>query len=394
MKLQKKLSLLLVASSLFFSSCASPESSLSESSSSSWRSSESPSSSLISSELSSSSSAASSPASSEADPDSGLIASYKADYLKKANEVEVTDTAVRFTDANGNKMEIRKNPSKVVNLYASFTTLWYEAGGTCAGVIGGSSSVSQYEDYIGRDITKDEGVTVVATSSAGKRWKTEPIIAMNPDFIICSTAMSGYKTISTPAQNANIPVIACDYEDFADYLKWFKVFSNLTGHAELYDSVALKALDQVISVRLETKDLEKPKVLEIFGGTTASQANTKNTVMGEMLDEVNGENIVDSWAGADTAERLDINMEAVAAANPYYILVQCHAGEDEIKKMIAETYGDNAVWNSLDAVKNNRVYYMSKLLFHNKPNHKFAEAYQTLAETIHPHVSFSWKSGK
>ena len=28
---------------------------------------------------------------------------------------------------------IRKNPQKVVNLYASFTTLWYEAGGTVVG---------------------------------------------------------------------------------------------------------------------------------------------------------------------------------------------------------------------------------------------------------------------
>ena len=51
-----------------------------------------------------------------------------------------------------------------MNLYASFTTLWYEAGGEVIGCIGGDSSVTLYEEYIGRDITQDEGMQVVATS--------------------------------------------------------------------------------------------------------------------------------------------------------------------------------------------------------------------------------------
>ena len=80
------------------------------------------------------------------------------------------------------------------------------AGGKADGVIGGSSSIKLYELYIGRDVTQDEGVTVLAESSAGKNWNTENIIAFQPDLIVCSTAMSGYKTISAPAQAAGIPV--------------------------------------------------------------------------------------------------------------------------------------------------------------------------------------------
>ncbi|MBR2281541.1 MAG: hypothetical protein IJ863_02845, partial [Spirochaetales bacterium] len=91
----------------------------------------------------------------------------KRQFLALADEVIINEDSVTFSDSSDADMvTIKKNPQKVYNLYASFTTLWYEAGGTAAGVIGGSSSVATYETYIGRDISKDEGVEILATSSS------------------------------------------------------------------------------------------------------------------------------------------------------------------------------------------------------------------------------------
>lgn len=310
-------------------------------------------------------------------------------FLAKANEVVVDDDSVTFTDASGKEsVTIKKNPKNVVNLYASFTTLWYEAGGKVAGLIGGSSSVELYKEYIGRDITADEGVTTVATSSSGKKWATETIVAMKPDLIICSTAMSGYKTIEAPAAAAGIPVIAMSYNDFSDYLKWFKVFSNLTGHPELWDEVALKALNEVVDVLLACPTENTPNVFCMFSSADTLQANTSGTVVGGMIDAMNATNIVDKWDGAATAERVDINLETVFAANPDIILVQCHAGKEGAEALVASLYGSNPVWQSLDAVKNGKVFYLEKTLFHNKPNSRFAEAYKVLAGYLYPDMKF------
>lgn len=72
------------------------------------------------------------------DDKEALKAELKATFLKLADEVVVDDDSVTFQDASGDTpVTIRKNPQKVVNLYASFTTLWYEAGGTVVGCIGG-----------------------------------------------------------------------------------------------------------------------------------------------------------------------------------------------------------------------------------------------------------------
>lgn len=313
----------------------------------------------------------------------------RVEFLKKADEVIVNDDSVTFTDASGkDSITIKKNPGSVVNLYASFTTLWYEAGGTVTGLIGGSTSVALYEEYIGRDITADEGITTVATSSSGKKWDTETIIALNPELIICSTAMSGYKTIEAPAEAAGIPVIAMSYNDFSDYLKWFKVFSNLTGHTELWDNVALKALDDVIEILLACPTENTPSVFSMFSSADTLQANTSGTVVGGMIDAMNAKNIVDDWEGASDAERLDINLETVYAANPDIILVQCHAGKEDAEALVASLYGDNPVWQSLDAVKNGKVFYLEKNLFHNKPNSRFAEAYKVLAGYLYPDTDF------
>ena len=327
------------------------------------------------------------------DDKEALKAELKATFLKLADEVVVDDDSVTFQDASGDTpVTIRKNPQKVVNLYASFTTLWYEAGGTVVGCIGGSSSQELYKEYIGRDITEDAGMTIAATSSSGKKWDTETILALQPDLIICSTAMSGYSTIQAPAEAAGIPVIAMSYNDFSDYLKWFKVFCNLTGQPELWESVALKALDEVVEVLAEIPESDHPTVFSMFSGSESLQANTSSTVVGGMVNAMQAANIVDGWDNSTGAERLDINLETVFAANPDIIIVQCHAGADAAREQVEELYGDNAVWQSLKAVQNDKVYYLEKTLFHNKPNSRFAEAYQKLAEILYPDVEFSFQA--
>ena len=307
----------------------------------------------------------------------------KASFLEKANQVKADENTVTFVDGTDNEVTINKNPQKPVSLYGSLSTLWYEAGGKLHGTIGGDSSIALYEEYIGHDITKDEGVKVLADSSSGKKWDVESIIASEPDLIICSMAMSGYATIKEPANAANIPVIAVEYNDFSDYLKWFKVFCSLNNQEELWDSVAMKSLDSVADIITSVNSESKPKVFSMLSGSKSLQANTSNTVLGSMITQLGAENIVDLWENKDKAERLEINLETVVASDPDIILVQCHADGETAQQQVKKIYGDNEVWNSLRAVKEGKVFYLQKSLFHNKPNSKFADAYKVLSDILY-----------
>ncbi len=311
-------------------------------------------------------------------------------YLESSNAVTSTDTTVTFVDASGREeITIDKNPTKVAVLYASYTTLWYETGGTADGIIGGDSASELYIEYIGRDIIEDEDTTVLATSGSGSTWSTETILAFQPDLIICSTAMSGYSTISGVAEVAGIDVVAVSYDSFSDYLKWFKVFSLINGNEENFDKIAMKTLENVVSIIDQIPaDATSPNVLSIYG-TSSTQAQTSLTTMGAMITELKGNNIPDSWENTSAASRLTINLEQLVAASPEVILIQVMNSEETAAGYIQNSFGNQALWNSLTAVQNDDVYYMQKTLFHNKPNSKFDEAYKIMAEILYPNITFT-----
>ncbi len=308
-------------------------------------------------------------------------------YLNKANEVVVTDTHVTFTDDSGRgEISVAKKPQKVAVLYGSLACLWYEAGGTVQAAIGGKSSTALYQEQIGHDITQDEGVAVVSESFSGTRWDGERILAEQPDLIICSTGMKGYETISGPANSAGIPVIGIDYDSVRDYLKWFKVFCNLNGQPELWDSVADQTAQSIIDIVSRVpKDTESPRAVILVLSSDVLKAYTGASQPGVILKELGGVNLVDE-DNSQSASSVEINMEDLYALAPDMIFLS-EFGETNLETL-NELYGNDPVWQSLDAVKEGRLYGLEKVLFHNKANRNYNKAYQFMANLLYPNSGF------
>lgn len=317
------------------------------------------------------------------DPAQGPDPAIAARYLEKAEDVTVTGTHVIFTDdSGGGELSIEKGPKNVAVLFGSLTSLWYEAGGTVQLAVGGKSAVTTYKEQIGRDITRDEGVTVVAESPSGSNWDVEAIIAARPDLIICSMGLKGYATISGPAGAAGIPVIGIDYNGVQDYLKWFKVFCNLNGKPELWDSVADATARQIIRVVSGVPQVEKaPAAVILVVSSNTLKAYTFASQPGVILSELGGVNLADPNSEG-TASSVEIDMENLYALDPDIILLSEFGGTtlDTLK----ETYKDDPVWQSLRAVKEDRLYSLEISLFHNKANGRYGESYLTMAQLLYP----------
>ena len=305
--------------------------------------------------------------------------------LQSADEVVVTENEVKFQDDSGREpLTIQKNPERVAVLYGSHACLYTEAGGK---VSAGVSSEELYLEQIGRDIMKDEGVVTVATSSSGKTWNVEAILAEQPDLIICSTAMSGYATIAGPAEAANIPVIALTYSGVTDYLKWFKVFSAINSDPELWDSVAMPVAEDITDIILKTREAsEKPEILALSPGTDALTAMPASSDMGAIIDQLGGINLAKAPDAKSTS--VDIDLEQIYALNPEMIFIRCRASEQDAKDALNNWIDGNPVWDSLDAVKNGKVYYMPMELYQYRPNSRYPESYRMLAELLYPEREF------
>lgn len=329
--------------------------------------------------------AESTPASSAADA-SDEIVSY---YMQKANEVVVNEDSVTFTDDSGREsITIMKNPEKTTVLFGSLVCLWHEAGGTASAVVGGDTDRTLFEEQIGRDVTLDEGVRVVADSSNGKNWDVEAILADEPDLIVVSVSKRGYETIADSAAAAEIPVIAVQYDSVQDYLKYFKVFCNITGHPELWDEVAEATVEKIADVISEVPDIEAPRTLTIRlnKGDLTAQGNDSQT--GSIIKELGGVNAIETDPENGMSGQVEISMENIYALDPDIIFIIQVVSEEYTRNMHEEIVKDDPVWPELRAVKEGRVYYLEKNLFNNKPNKNYKEAYTRMAEYLYPGYEF------
>ena len=106
---------------------------------------------------------------------------------------------------------------------------------------------------------------------------------------------------------------------------------------------------------------------------------SRGTILGEMLADMGCVNIADS----DTSLLENLSAEAVIRENPHHIFVVTMGNdEDKAKKTLESMINENPAWRTLDAVQSDRLYVMDKTLFNLKPNARFAQAYEILADIL------------
>ena len=72
-------------------------------------------------------------------------------------------------------------------------------------------------------------------------------------------------------------------------------------------------------------------------------------------------------------------------ADPDYIFVVEQGSDAEaIRENLNALLLDNPAWSGLTAVQEGRLYYMDQKLYNLKPNDRWGEAYENLADILYP----------
>ena len=99
-----------------------------------------------------------------------------------------------------------------------------------------------------------------------------------------------------------------------------------------------------------------------------------------MLAELGCINIADD----DNSLLDDLSMEAIIAADPDFVFVTTQGKDAEaVRQNIENTLLNNPAWSKLTAVREGRYYVLEKELYNLKPNARWGEAYQKLAEILY-----------
>lgn len=288
---------------------------------------------------------------------------------EKQEETEAESGAVVFEDALGRTVSVEK-AERVAALLGSFTDVWLTAGGEVVAASG--------DAWTGLELPLSEDVVNLGSFLEPD---IEQLIASRPDLVLASANTDADVELEGILTEAGITVAYFDVSDFQDYLEMLDICTQITGRRELYEQYGTAVAERIAQVK-ERIDGRKPRVLFLRASTSSVKVKgSTGTVGGELLADMGCINI------ADSEENLleDLSLEAILAADPDYIFLTTQGSDTEaVLRTVEETLTSNPAWNSLTAVKEGRYYFLDKQLFNTKPNARWAEAYEQLADILYP----------
>lgn len=274
-----------------------------------------------------------------------------------------------FVDDLGREVTVG-NPERVAALIGSFTDIWLLAGGTVTAAA--NDSWESLNLPLGEDVVNLGSI---------QEPDIEKLIASQPELVLASANTDADLEMEEILKQAGIPTAYFAVSSFEEYLHMLDICTQITGRRDLYEENGLKVQEQIEKTR-ERIDGSAPKVLFLRASSSSVKAKgSEGNVCGEMLSDLGCINIADS----DQTLLEDLSMEAIIAADPDYIFVTFQGNNQEAAMQnVEEMLLSNPAWTSLSAVKEGNYHLLDKRLYNLKPNAKWGQAYEGLADILYP----------
>ena len=138
-----------------------------------------------------------------------------------------------------------------------------------------------------------------------------------------------------------------------------------------------------VDAAIARQDGSAPRVLYVrASGSGCKAKGSEGSVLGEMLAALGCVNIAD---GGGLLENL--SLEGILAGDPDYIFTVLQASDANVEKARASLEAallSNPAWGTLRAVREGRFYTLDHRLYNLKPNARWGEAYEQLADILYP----------
>jgi iron complex transport system substrate-binding protein len=289
--------------------------------------------------------------------------------LAACGETTKDPQGFQFVDDLGRTVSV-SDASRTAALLGSFADMWTLAGGEiCA------SADDAWDDF-----ALPLGEEAINLGSMHRPNKEE-LIAAQPTFVLASAKLSKHLEMQETLDAMGIAVAYFDVDDFDDFLRVLRVMTQILDTPEQYETYGVAQQERVEKCLDLYRDRKAQTVLVMRASAANIRAkNSEDTVLGGMLADFGCINIADS----DSMLLDNLSVESILLKNPDKIFFIQTADEmDKVKAAVEAMFLENPLWNTLDAVKNGKIYYMDKHLYNLKPNARFAEGYEKLGNLLY-----------
>lgn len=279
--------------------------------------------------------------------------------------------AVTFTDDLGRQVTV-ENPQRVAVLIGSYADIWCLAGGKATLVAAANDAWTSFDLGLGEDVANLGGV---------KETNLEVLLAAQPDLVLASSNTAGQVDLLPTLEQAGLNVAYFMVSNFDEYLHMLDICTQITGREDCYQQYG-QALEEQVEQARQRADGSQPKVLYVRAtGSSCKVKNSQDSVLGEMLADLDCINIADSRSSL--LEQL--SLEVILQEDPDFIFAVLQGSDPtDAQRTLDETLLSNPAWQSLTAVKEGRFHVMDDQLYNLKPNARWGEAYEQLAQILYP----------
>lgn len=289
----------------------------------------------------------------------------------EASESAEESTAVTFVDDLGRTVTV-DSPERVAALIGSFADIWCLAGGKDVLVATANDTWTSFDLDLSEDVINLGGIS---------QPSLESLIQADPDLVIASSNTSADVALLDTFEEMGLNVAYFMVANFEEYLHMLDICTQITGKPENYAQYGQALLEQVEGAKARA-DGSSPTVLYVRAtGSSCKVKNSQDSVLGEMLSDLGCVNIADS--AASLLEEL--SLEVILEQDPDFIFVVVQGSDPTAaEKLLDDTLLSNPAWQELTAVREGRYYVMDNQLYNLKPNARWGEAYENLAQILYP----------
>lgn len=281
------------------------------------------------------------------------------------------EACVTFTDDLGREVSLSP-PKRVAALIGSFADVWCLAGGAETLAATAHDAWTSFDLNLGED---------VADLGAVKEPNLEILLAAEPDLILASCNTAANLELLPVFEKLGIPVACFDIQHFEDYLRMLEICTELTGCPENYERYGESVMEQVEAAKARA-DGSGPKILCLRAtGSGCKAKGSVDNLLGEMLADLGCTNVADSESGLLE----DLSLEAIIQSDPDYIFAVLQGSDPaDARAALEKTLLTNPAWEHLRAVKSGKFHTLDHRLYNLKPNARWGEAYEALADILYP----------
>ena len=213
-------------------------------------------------------------------------------------------------------------------------------------------------------------------------------MAMNPDLEIIKFLDPDYILSPATLQNDLQPKYASIGVSslFLNLKSVEGMYASIEGLGEKFGreeeaAVMLEEFDSFMTEFAEKNaGKESPRVLVLMGLPGSYIIATDNSYVGSLVKLAGGTNV---YGDGDGQEFLFANTEDMKTKEPDVILRAAHGLPDEARKMFAEEFSTNDIWQHFKAVQEGRVYDLDSNLFNMSANFSYEEALKALQPMLY-----------